>query len=127
MKMVYNVYDFVEGTGGVTIGHPTPQASKDLYERLIHEEYKEFCSSTTDENKLNECLDLIWVIIGYMITRGWNIPAAWQALYMANMSKLVFDEEGRLKRRADGKIQKPDNWQKADFSPFLTPKEVNHE
>lgn len=119
MEMVYGVFDFAQIMGAVKTGVKTPQATVDLYEKLIHEEYKEFCESKTEENKLNETMDLIWVLIGYAITRDWDIPGAWQELYRANMAKLVFDDDGNLKRRADGKIQKPDGWKKPNFKKYL--------
>jgi predicted HAD superfamily Cof-like phosphohydrolase len=91
-----------------------------LYEKLIGEEYKEFLAAKTDDNKLQEASDLIWVLYGYCITRGWDVDGAWQELTKANMAKIQVDPTtGQLKRRADGKILKPAGWVKPDMIPFL--------
>jgi len=91
----------------------------ELYAKLVDEEYTEFVDATDEAHKLQEAMDLIWVLLGYCITRGWDVPGAWDTLAAANMAKLQFDKNGELKRRADGKIQKPDGWQKPDFTPFV--------
>jgi Phosphoribosyl-ATP pyrophosphohydrolase len=91
----------------------------ELYAKLVDEEYKEFLGAPDDANKLQEAVDLIWVALGYCITRGWDVPGAWEELTRANMDKIQLDENGQLKRRADGKILKPENWQKPDFTPFV--------
>ena len=36
----------------------------DLYSHLIEEEYDEFLFSMNDEEALDACMDLIWVILG---------------------------------------------------------------
>lgn len=108
----------VDGTG-VQL---TTEEIQSLYHKFVEEEYKEFvdANSTDAAHKLQEAMDLIWVTIGYCNSRGWNVPGAWHELYRSNMSKLQVDEvTGVLKRRADGKILKPEGWQKPDFSPFI--------
>jgi predicted HAD superfamily Cof-like phosphohydrolase len=94
-----------------------------IYEKLINEEYKEFTDSywEADENRLNEAMDLVWVVLGYCIARGWDVDGAWKELTRANMDKLQFDPAtGQLKRREDGKILKPTGWVKPDMTSFLT-------
>ena len=91
-----------------------------IYENLVDEEYAEFVDALEDHHKLNEAMDLIWVTLGYCIARGWDVEGAWNTLTTANMAKLQVDlVTGHLKRRADGKIQKPEGWQKPDFTPFV--------
>lgn len=106
----------VDGEG---VALTTPEIHA-LYHGFVVEEYKEFMEATDDAHKLQEAMDLIWVTIGYCNSRGWDVPGAWEELYRSNMSKLQVDEvTGQLKRRDDGKILKPENWQKPNFSPFV--------
>lgn len=93
---------------------------RNLYHQFVTEEYLEFLDAPDDANKLQEALDTIWVILGYCNTRGWDTAGAWKELTRSNMSKLQLDPEtGALRRRADGKILKPETWRKPDFTPFV--------
>jgi len=102
---------------------PSPPEIQYLYKKLITEEYSELIQSIyegNDSHILNESLDLIWVVIGYMISRGYYIDGAWSELSRANLSKLQIDPvTQKIIRRADGKIEKPKNWKAADFSPYV--------
>lgn len=129
MSMRDDVSVFIEALGQVDghTGRVTDQNTIQVYAHLVDEEYKEFITAPTDENKLNEAMDIIWVALGYCIARGWDVEGAWKELTRANMSKLQVDPTtGQLKRRADGKILKPDGWVSPDMTPFLTYKGVNN-
>lgn len=101
---------------------PNP-ANFNLYKHLIEEEYKELMDAlhgNDEAHTLNEAMDLIWVVIGYCHTRGYDISGAWAALSQANHAKLQVDPEtGKLLRHPNGKIKKPENWKPADFRPFV--------
>lgn len=97
-----------------------PKELQALYMGLIKEEYKEFMDATEASNELQEAMDLIWVILGYAIMKGWDVPGAWRHLWLKNMAKLQKDPvTGQLLRRADGKILKPADWTAPDFTPFV--------
>lgn len=85
-----------------------------LYAKLINEEYSEFVDAFIDEDdveQLDACMDMIWVIIGYALSRGWDVEAAWNEVARSNFSK--FDTEGNpIKNPDTGKIMKG-----PDFSP----------
>lgn len=98
---------------------PNP-ANQSLYRKLITEEYKELMEATGEAHTLNEAMDLIWVVIGFCLTKGYDIPGAWQELTRANLAKLQVDPAtGKLLRRPDGKIKKPENWKAPNFEPFV--------
>jgi predicted HAD superfamily Cof-like phosphohydrolase len=117
-----DVREFQERVGhvdgaGVELTTPEIQA---LYHTFVEEEYKEFMEATDAAHKLQEAMDLIWVTLGYCNSRGWDVTGAWDELFRSNMSKLQVDGvTGKLKRRDDGKILKPENWQKPNFTPFV--------
>lgn len=92
-----------------------------LYKKLIDEEYSEFIEAweaNDDTEKLDACFDMIWVIIGYMRSRGWDCENAWDEGAQSNLSK-IDPETGKVRRREDGKILKPEGWKPPDFSKFV--------
>jgi len=124
MNMRDDVLGFIEKIGQVDADakHDVLGNEHDIqiYRNLIDEEYTEFTDAPNDVNRINEAMDLIWVVLGYCLVRGWDVRGAWDELTRANMSKLQTDPlTGKLKRRADGKIMKPDNWKPGDFAPYV--------
>lgn len=92
----------------------------ELYKTLIKEEYTELMDATTEINTLNEAMDLIWVVLGFCNAKGYDVEGAWMELTRANLDKLQVDSvTGKLLRRPDGKIKKPENWKAPNFEPFL--------
>lgn len=122
MSMNDDVFAFIEADERDHIGQMDGYIERTvgIYKNLVDEEYKEFVDAPNDANKLQESMDVIWVVLGYCIARGWDVQGAWDELTRANMDKLQVDPTtGRLKRRADGKILKPDNWKPGNFTPYV--------
>lgn len=95
--------------------------TSELYKKLIKEEVEEFWeaeASKDDVEMLDACFDMIWVIIGYARSRGWDIRSAWEEGAQSNLSK-IDQETGLVRRREDGKILKPEGWKPPDFSKFV--------
>ena len=91
-----------------------------LYRRLINEEYHEFIdavSKNDDVETIDACFDTMWVIIGYMKSRGWDCTGAWDEGSLSNLKKIDKETKTVLKR-ADGKVLKPADWKKPDFTKF---------
>jgi predicted HAD superfamily Cof-like phosphohydrolase len=61
---------------------------------------------------------MMWVIIGYMKSRGWDCEGAWDEGAKSNLSK-IDPITGKVIRREDGKILKPEGWQPPDFAKFV--------
>lgn len=92
-----------------------------LYFKLIVEEYDEFIeayNTKDDAEQLDACFDMMWVIIGYMKSRGWNCEQAWDEGAKSNLSKIDLTT-GMVIRREDGKILKPEGWKPPDFTKFV--------
>jgi predicted HAD superfamily Cof-like phosphohydrolase len=92
-----------------------------LYKKLIDEEYSEFIEAweaNDDTEKVDACFDMMWVIIGYMRSRGWDCEAIWNEGSDSNLAK-IDPETGLVKRREDGKILKPAGWQEPNFAQFV--------
>ena len=91
-----------------------------LYKKLIDEEYHEFLEAFYTDDTVEEidaCFDMMWVIIGYMKSRGWDCENIWDEGAKSNLSK-IDPVTGLVKRREDGKILKPEGWKPPDFSRF---------
>ena len=89
-----------------------------LYEDLIHEEHDEFLQAQSDVEKADACIDMIVVIIGYMLSRGWDAQGLWEEVMRSNMAKIGPD--GKVARRADGKILKPSDWTPPNIEGVLS-------
>jgi len=92
-----------------------------LYHRLINEEYNEFIvarNQKDDVETLDACFDMIWVIVGYMLSKGYDVEGAWDEGAKSNLAK-IDAETGKVIKRADGKVLKPEGWQKPDFSKYI--------
>ena len=91
-----------------------------LYKKLIDEEYQEFLEAfyTGDTaEEIDACFDMMWVIIGYMKSRGWDCENIWDEGAKSNLTK-IDPTTGLVRRREDGKILKPEGWTPPDFTKF---------
>lgn len=113
-KMQSDVQIFMEACGQAVNTRPafTPEnlQQAELYLKLIREEFQELEEAFHDKDIIetaDACGDLIWVILGLCNTVGIRIHPVWQEVTSSNMSKAV---EGKVIRREDGKILKPDTY-----------------
>lgn len=88
----------------------------DLYMNLVTEEYKELLEGFEKKSLVeiaDACADLKWVIEG--LEHSLNIPqqAVWNEVSRSNMSKI--SSSGKVLKRPDGKVMKPDFY----FSPDI--------
>jgi predicted HAD superfamily Cof-like phosphohydrolase len=79
---------------------------------------KEFFKET-DKEKLDACCDMIWVIIGYCISNGWDIIGAMNEVHRSNMSKVDPVTGKCIRRESDNKIMKPESYTPPDLSKFI--------
>jgi len=102
-----------------------------LYDRLIDEEFGEWGAETEcgsgynisgkDYNpaaELKELADLLYVIYGYANARGWDVEEALKRVHENNMGRM-YQPDGTIKRRADGKIIKCEGYPKVDLSDLI--------
>ena len=87
----------------------TPQ----LYRKLIQEELDEWLQEANNLNgsrtaELKELADLVYVVYGYALSRGWNLDEALYRVHVNNILR-VKQPDGTVKRREDGKVLKVDN------------------
>ena len=92
-----------------------------LYAGLINEEYKEFiqaCFEDDDIERLDACMDMIWVILGYCYMKGFDVEGAWKEVARSNLEK-INPETNKVMKREDGKVLKPDGWTPPNLVPYL--------
>jgi len=104
----------------------TPHLNEDnmaqarLYIDLIDEEFRELCDGFLRRHIgdiADGGADLVWVVKGLFTTLGIDFDKVWEEVRASNMSKV--SEGGKIKKRADGKILKPDTYFKPDIDRVL--------
>ena len=91
-----------------------------LYRDLIVEEFTEFINAFNAEDnveQLDACMDMIWVILGYCYMKGWNVDGAWNEVARSNLMK-INPETGKVIKREDGKVLKPEGWTPPQLEQF---------
>ena len=92
-----------------------------LYHKLMNEEFNEFLKAYQDKDEveqLDACMDLIWVTLGYCHMKGYDIRGAWNEVTTSNLWK-IDASTGKVIRREDGKILKPEGWTPPDLTKFI--------
>jgi predicted HAD superfamily Cof-like phosphohydrolase len=95
-----------------------------LYTRLINEEVEELWQANSDGNKV-ECLDalidILVVTVGAIHSLGADGEGAWNEVMRTNFAK-INPETGKVIKREDGKVLKPEGWKPPELAPFVKPK-----
>ena len=117
MSMKSDVWEFQIATGQFTDYQPP----HNFYLGLIEEEFEELKDAVSVNDPIEEldaCMDLIYVVLGHCIQRGFDIDGAWAEVQRSNMAK-IDPSTGKVKRREDGKILKPADWTSPNLTPFI--------
>jgi predicted HAD superfamily Cof-like phosphohydrolase len=121
-KVFADVHVFMHSAGqDVPPFNANRSVQSDLYMKLIQEEYTELMDAeavSDDAEICDACFDLMWVLVGYMKSRGWDCEEIWDEGAKSNLSK-IDPVTLRVKRREDGKILKPEGWKPPDFAKFV--------
>lgn len=92
-----------------------------MYSTLITEEYTELQEAIAAGDKvetLDALVDILVVTIGAINSMGADGEGAWREVMATNLSK-IDRRTGKVLRREDGKILKPENWTPPDLKKFL--------
>ena len=120
MTKVFRDVQVFMAAAGQTISQENISQSS-LYHNLIVEEYAEYIAArnkSDDVETIDACFDMIWVIVGYMLSRGWDLDRIWDEGSLSNLKK-IDKSTGYVIKREDGKIMKPEGWKPPDFSKFV--------
>lgn len=88
-----------------------------LYCNLIKEEFDELCASDNIVDDLDALIDILVVTVGAIHSLGANAEGAWNEVMRTNFAK-IDPATGRVRKREDGKVLKPDGWTPPDLAPF---------
>lgn len=119
-QSVFHDQAFFMRACGQTTSEINPDQSA-MYRGLINEEFTELCEAELVEDEVEEfdaVLDLLVVLIGYGLSRGWPMLAGWDEVVRSNMAK-IDPKTGKVTKRADGKILKPEGWTPPDLAEVL--------
>ena len=121
MSFYIDVRDFHQAFGQRIGEYPElPDISeRTLRMKLITEEFNELCDAeeANDIVEIADALaDIIYIACGTAVSYGIPLDHVFAEVHRSNMAKLV---DGKVIRRADGKVQKPENWTAPDIEGVL--------
>ena len=98
-----------------------------MWQTMLQEEWQEFMTALQDYRQLPQAdaagqtrlraelaaegVDVLNVLIGLLLSQGLPLEEMFAAIHAANLAKCV---DGKVVRREDGKILKPEGWQPAE-------------
>jgi predicted HAD superfamily Cof-like phosphohydrolase len=92
-----------------------------LYSVLIEEEVNELFAAVRDEDKveqLDALVDILVVTIGALHSLGADGEGAWNEVMRTNFAK-IDPNTGKVRKREDGKVLKPEGWEPPKLEAFL--------
>ena len=96
----------------------------DMYCALIDEEVGELHTALetldieNDVNILDALIDILVVTTGAIHSMGADAEGAWKEVMRTNFAK-IDRETGKVRKREDGKVLKPQGWSPPDLKPFV--------
>jgi predicted HAD superfamily Cof-like phosphohydrolase len=91
-----------------------------LYFNLIKEELEELevaYSAGDNVETLDALIDILVVTIGAIHSMGSDAEGAWKEVMSTNFAKI--GEDGKVRKREDGKVLKPVGWVPPNLKPFI--------
>ena len=92
-----------------------------MYLDLISEEtgeLKDAIIAGDQVEQLDALVDILVVTIGAIRAAGWDGEAAWNEVMKTNFAKINADT-GKVIKRADGKVLKPEGWSAPQLAQFV--------
>jgi predicted HAD superfamily Cof-like phosphohydrolase len=115
-----NPFEDIERFGSACDQEPS-EANYKMYLDLIREETDELEEAIQDNDKveqLDALIDILVVTMGAVRAAGWDGEAAWKEVMDTNFAKIDPDT-GKVIKRADGKVLKPEGWQAPQLAQFI--------
>ena len=115
-----NPFKDIERFGSACDQEPS-EANYKMYLDLIREETDELEEALIDNDKveqLDALVDILVVTMGAIRAAGWDGEGAWKEVMDTNFAK-VDPETGKVRKREDGKVLKPEGWKAPDLTNFL--------
>lgn len=93
-----------------------------MYQKLIVEEFWEFQDAVKANDKveqLDALIDILVVTIGAIHSAGFDAEGAWKEVMKTNFAK-IDPATGKVRKREDGKVLKPEGWTAPVLDGFIT-------
>jgi predicted HAD superfamily Cof-like phosphohydrolase len=115
-----NPFEDIERFGSACDQEPS-EANYKMYLDLIREETDELEEAIQDNDKveqLDALIDILVVTMGAVRAAGWDGQGAWKEVMDTNFAKIDPDT-GKVRKREDGKVLKPEGWKAPQLSQFI--------
>ena len=92
-----------------------------MYITLISEEVQELHEALAENDRveqLDALIDILVVTIGAINSMGADGEGAWNEVMQTNFAKIDPDT-GKVRKRDDGKVLKPEGWKAPELEQFL--------
>jgi predicted HAD superfamily Cof-like phosphohydrolase len=96
-----------------------------MYLKLIEEEAEELNQAIIAEDKvemLDALIDMLVVTIGAIHSMGADAEGAWKEVMRTNFAK-IDHETGKVRKREDGKVLKPQGWTPPNLRSYINKEE----
>jgi predicted HAD superfamily Cof-like phosphohydrolase len=91
-----------------------------MYLKLIDEETGELHQAVLTNDRIEQLdalIDILVVTIGAIHSAGFDAEDAWKEVMATNFAKI--GEDGKVRKREDGKVLKPVGWTPPNLTPFI--------
>ena len=108
-------------TFGSACDQEPSEANYKMYLSLIKEEYEELQEAVEANDtveQLDALIDILVVTMGAIRAGGFNGEGAWKEVMDTNFAK-IDPETGKVRKREDGKVLKPEGWKAPELTPFI--------
>jgi predicted HAD superfamily Cof-like phosphohydrolase len=95
------------------------EAARQLRINLLYEEYCEYLKGETEDDLVqiaDALADMIYIACGTAVAYGIPLDKVFAEVHRSNMAKLV---DGKVIRREDGKVLKPEGWTPPDVKGVM--------
>ena len=92
-----------------------------MYLTLIDEEHNELHEALEANDRveqLDALVDILVVTMGAIRAGGFDGEGAWEEVMKTNFAK-IDPETGKVRKREDGKVLKPEGWKAPELAPFI--------
>lgn len=116
-----NVFEDVNKFG-TACDQPASRENYEMYLDLIEEEFDELQDALLENDRveqLDALVDILVVTVGAIRAAGWDGEAAWREVMKTNFAK-IDPETGKVRKREDGKVLKPEGWKAPELAQFVS-------
>jgi NTP pyrophosphatase (non-canonical NTP hydrolase) len=100
---------------------PPSVENYEMYLGLINEEYTELQDAIEANDRVEQLDALIDILVVTMVAiraGGFDGEGAWNEVMRTNFAK-IDPESGKVRKREDGKVLKPEGWQPPQLDKFV--------